>query len=158
MRRLWIRLLLNQPCAAIMPRSARVVQSVEPMVLLGTQGGYSVWGVNVDVPDFTLPAGTYWFGLAVGSTNPGGIGWFVSSTTGANGVGGPLGDDLSIYYQNSIFGLSWNYTESAIVNPTLSGFDPSYFIHEVPEPSTLILASTCVALLTVGMLRQRQRR
>ena len=129
--------------------------TVTPYATSFTQGGSSVWGVNVDVPNFTLPAGNYWFGLAVGSTNPSGIGWFVSSTTGTNGVGGPLGDDLSIYYQNSIFGLSWNYTESAIVNPTLSGFDPSYFIHEVPEPSTLALAA--LGLLSLGYATQRKK-
>ncbi len=130
--------------------------TVTPYATPFTQGGSPVWGVNVDVPDFTLPAGNYWFGLAIGSTYPGGTpGWFVASTTGANGVGGPLGDDQSIYYQNSIYGLSWNYTESAIVNPTLSGFDPSYFIQEVPEPSTLTL--TALGLLSLGYAIQRKR-
>ena len=129
--------------------------TVTPYATSFTQGGSAVWGVSVDVPDFTLPAGNYWFGLAIGSTNPAGVGWFVASTTGTNGVGGPLGDDFSIYYQNSIYGLSWNYVESAIQNPMSSGFDPSYFIHEVPEPSTLSLG-----LLSLGhfALRKRTRR
>lgn len=124
-----------------------------------TQGGSAVWGVDVDVPNFTLAAGNYWFGLAIGTTSldPNATSWFVASTTGANGVGGPLGDDLSIYFQSVNNGgtVNWDYTESAIINPTLTGFDPSYFIHEVPEPSTLILACVAAALMWLGMSRQR---
>lgn len=123
------------------------------------QGGWPVWGVNVDVPDFTLPAGNYWFGLAIGTTSldPNATSWFVASTTGANGVGGPLGDDLSIYFQSINNGgtVTWDYTESAIINPSLTGFDPSYFIHEVPEPSTLILAGVAMGLLMLSRHRRR---
>ncbi len=120
------------------------------------QGGAAVWEVSVDVPNFTLPAGNYWFGLAIGTTSqdPNDIGWFVASTSGANGIGGPLGDDLSIYYQSVGAFIAWNYTESAIANPTLTGFDPSYFIQEVPEPSTLIMAGMATLLLTCRRSRR----
>lgn len=125
-----------------------------------TQGGWPVWGVSVDVPNFTLPAGSYWFGLAIGttSTDPNATSWFVASTSGANGVGGPLGDDLSIYFQSINSGaiVTWNYTESAIINPGLTGFDPSYFIREVPEPSSLLLASAAAGLAAFGLLRRRR--
>ena len=85
--------------------------------------------------------------------------WFVASTTGAGGVGGPLGDDLSIYFQSINNGatVTWDYTESAIINPTLTGFDPSYFIHEVPEPSTLVLAGLSVVALGYGRFRRRAK-
>ena len=116
-----------------------------------TQGGWPVFGVDVDVPNFALPAGNYWFALAIGTTSvePNATSWFVASTIGANGVGGPLGDDLSIYYQSTLNGanVSWNYTESAQVNPGLTGFDPSYFIREVPEPSVVILLGMAAMML-----------
>jgi len=121
-----------------------------------TQGGWPVWAVDVDVPDFTLPAGNYWFGLAVGTTiNPNTAGWFVASTTGANGVGGPLGDDYSLYFQsvNNVVGF-WNYTDgTTVVGTESAGLDPSYWIREVPEPSTIVLAGLAVAAL--GCRRRR---
>jgi hypothetical protein len=100
------------------------------------------------VPDFALPAGSYWFGLAIGTTSsdPNATSWFVASTTGANGVGGPLGDDQSIYFQSVNNGsiVNWNYTDSATVNP---GF------REVPEPATVILLS----LAAIGAASRRRR-
>lgn len=136
--------------------------AVTPYATSFTQGGSAVWGVSVDVPDFTLAAGNYWFGLAIGTTSldPNATSWYVASTTGANGVGGPLGDDLSIYFQSINNGgtVTWDYTESAIVNPTLTGFDPSYFINEVPEPSTLVLAGLATAIVGFCRLRRRTAR
>jgi hypothetical protein len=130
--------------------------TVTPYPTSFTQGTWPVWGVSVDVPDFSLPAGNYWFGLAVG-TSTGQANFFVASTSGTNGIGGPLGDDLSIYFQSDTNGanVSWNYVESAIINPTLTGFDPSYFILEVPEPSTLILACVALGFLWVASARRR---
>jgi hypothetical protein len=131
--------------------------TVTPYATGFTQGGAAVWGVDVDVPDFALPAGSYWFGLAIGTTSsdPNATSWFVASTTGANGVGGPLGDDQSIYFQSVNNGsiVNWNYTDSATVNPGLSGFDPSYYIREVPEPATVILLS----LAAIGAASRRRR-
>ena len=108
-----------------------------------TQGGYVVWGMDVDVPDFALSAGNYWFGLAIGASNGLPQGAFVASTSGANGIGGPLGDDVSIYYQINNNVIGWNYFDSAtfmIPNGVFTGFDPSYYINEVPEPGTIALA------------------
>lgn len=124
-----------------------------------TQGGSPVWGVSVDVPDFLLSAGSYWFGLAIGTTSqdPNATSWFVASTSGASGVGGPLGDDLSIYYQENLSSVSWNYVDGALAYPWLgSGFDPSYFIHEVPEPSTWVILAIAGALLP-AFARRRTR-
>lgn len=108
-----------------------------------TQGGSNVWRMDVDVPDFALPAGNYWFGLAIGASNGLPQGAFVASTSGSNGIGGPLGDDISIYFQSNNNVISWNYLDSATYmapNGVFSGFDPSYFIAEVPEPYTATLA------------------
>jgi hypothetical protein len=120
------------------------------------QGGWPVWAVDVDVPDFTLPAGNYWFGLAVGTTiNPNTAGWFVASTTGANGVGGPLGDDLSIYFQSNNSVVNWDYVDgTTVVGTESAGLDPSYWIREVPEPSSAVLA----VLAAVELIYRRRRR
>lgn len=127
---------------------------VTPYATSFIQGGSAVWGVDVDVPDFALPAGNYWFGLAIGVSS-GQTGFFIASTSGANGIGGPLGDDVSNYYQINGAFVSWDYVDSAIINPASTGLDPSYFIREVPEPSTLSLAVASVAL--VALLRRRRR-
>lgn len=116
-----------------------------------TQGGSSVGGVSVDVPDFLLPAGSYWFGLAIGSTNPNGSGWFVASTSGANGVGGPLADDAHLYYQENNSTVSRNYVDGGIYySPETTGFDPSYWINEVPAP-----AAAPIALIALVARRRR---
>jgi hypothetical protein len=54
---------------------------VTPYATSFNQGGWPVWGASVDVPDFTLPAGNYRFGLAIGTT-AGLANFFVASTTG----------------------------------------------------------------------------
>jgi hypothetical protein len=123
-----------------------------------TQGGFPVWRTHVDVLDFPLPAGNYWFGLAIGSsTRPAGA--YVASTTGASGIGGPLNDSLSIYYQ--IFGatVTWDYVESAIINPpNVSGFDPSYYIRVVPEPHALMILGMGLATLLGARPKRSLRR
>ena len=118
------------------------------------QGGGTVWGTDVDVPDFALPAGNYFFGLAIGTSLGLPQGAFVASTSGASGVGGPLGDDVSIYYQINGSFVSWNYVDSYTVNAPgiTTGFDPSYYITEVPEPASL----GCV--LCAGLFAARRRR
>jgi hypothetical protein len=121
------------------------------------QGGWPVWRVDVDVPDFNLPAGNYFFGLAIGTNDPNtSIGWFVASTTGANGVGGPLNDNYSVYYQEMASVITWNYDESAVINAGngQTGFDPSYWITDVPSPS----AGALLALAAVIPARRRRTR
>lgn len=147
-----IRLGMSHNVGGSLVTSGSGVVSTAPTSF--TQGGSAVWRVDVDVPNFTLAAGNYWFGLALGSTSldPNATSWFVASTTGANGIGAPLGDDLSIYFQSQNSVVAWDYVESAIVNPTFTGFDPSYYLVEVPEPSTLIHASLGLCLL---VLRRR---
>ncbi len=102
------------------------------------QGGWLVWRTDVDVPDFTLAAGNYWFGLAIGASNGMPQGAFVASTTGTNGVGSPLGDDYSIYFQSINNVIGWDYIDgTTVVGANSAGLDPSYFISEVPEPGSL---------------------
>ncbi len=117
------------------------------------QGGSTVGGVSVDVPNFVLPAGSYWFGLAIGSTNAASAGWFSASTHGASGIGGPLGDDIHLYYQENASVVSWNYVDGSVYYaPGSTGFDPSYWINEVPAPG----ASVFTLALAMGVARRRR--
>jgi len=129
---------------------------VTPFATTFTQGSWLVWGVDVDVPDFALPAGNYWFGLAIGSSLGPPQGAFVASTSGANGIGSPLGDDVSIYYQINGATVGWNYVDSYTFNApgVTTGFDPSYYITEVPEPASLGCAAGAGLLLMTRMRRR----
>jgi hypothetical protein len=130
--------------------------AVTPFSTSFTQGGWVVWGTDVDVPDFALPAGNYFFGLAIGSSLGPPQGAFVASTSGANGVGGPLYDDVSIYYQINNSTVGWNYVDSATFmapNGVFTGFDPSYYITEVPEPASLGCL-VCAGLLAARRIRR----
>ncbi len=121
-----------------------------------TQGGGSVWATEVDVPNFTLPAGSYWFGLAIGKAGGNQPGAFVASTTGANGVGGPLGDDYSIYFQSQNNVVFWDYIDgTTVVGTSSAGLDPSYWIREVPEPSAVFLASSAAMIMSLVFRRRR---
>jgi hypothetical protein len=117
-----------------------------------TQGGEFVGGVTVDVPNFLLPAGNYWFGLAIGTTT-GPTGWFSASTDGTSGIGGPLGDDVHLYYQEVASTVTWNYVDgTTLFPPGTTGFDPSYWIGEVPSPG----GASLMLLAVAGAVRRRR--
>lgn len=126
--------------------------AVSSSVTAFTQGGWQVGAVSVDVPDFALAAGSYWFGLAIGSTIDA-PGWFNASTYGVNGIGGPLGDNVHLYYQENNAVVSWNYVDgSGFYPPGSTGFDPSYWINEVPAPSSIL------AMAGLALMGNRRRR
>lgn len=126
--------------------------NVTSTVTAFVQGGWQVGAVSVDVPNFALAAGNYWFGLAIGSTVDA-PGWFNASTNGVNGIGGPLGDDIHLYYQENSSFVSWNYVDgTGFYPPGSTGFDPSYWINEVPAPSSAVVVGF------VALLAQRRRR
>lgn len=109
---------------------------------------YAVERVTIDVPDFTLAPGNYWFAMSIGDAGVGATG-FVTNTLGTNGIGGPLGDDLAIYYQGDSSNTSWNW-----VDLQMAGYndeDMSYFINEVPAPGA-------VAVLGLGGFMALRRR
>ena len=117
-----------------------------------TQSGGPVWKFSIDVTNFTLPAGNYWLGVAIGSTNLPDAGWFAAQTDGTNGIGGPLADNNVVYYQTG----NWPWIDPTleswwpqIVNPRA---DPSFFINEVPAPTSL------APLALTGLIALRRRR
>ncbi len=113
-----------------------------------TQFGYSVTEVSLDVPDFYLAPGNYFFAMSLGDAPTGG--WFACNTLGTNGVGGPLGDDLSVYYAGDNSNTYWNWVDLDMAGYTT--VDVSYFIYEVPAPGGV------GALLLGGAAAMRRRR
>jgi uncharacterized protein (TIGR03382 family) len=115
--------------------------------------GYStlepVVRVELDVSDFALAPGNYWFGMGVGDAGNN-VGAFVAETIGANGIGGPLDDGNAIYFQGDGTNNPFNYVDVAATWG--SPMDMSYFVTEVPTPSALALLT-----LGTGVLLRRRR-
>ena len=115
-----------------------------------TQGGYPVVDVALTVPTFNLPAGSYWFAMAIGDSPVGG--WFVASTTGFNSVNGITGGGSSIYYQTAGGNVGWDYVPlTPETVPTWTDTGNSYYIREVPSPSG-------AGVLAAGLLVAARRR
>ena len=119
--------------------------------------GISQWGlpeyqITADV-NLTLPAGTYWLGMApVGDSI-----WdeaYISSTSGGNAgpagdpnpqaTGFPLADGMSYFYDP----VGYNYVPMADTTAGAGTWDFSYGVEAVPEPSplSLIAVSAIVCL------------
>lgn len=115
--------------------------------------GYStiepVVRVELDVSDFALAPGNYWFGMSVGDAGNN-VAGFVAETIGANGIGGPLNDGNAIYFQGDGTNNPFNYVDVAATWG--SPMDMAYFVTEVPAPSALALLT-----LGTGVLLRRRR-
>jgi PEP-CTERM motif len=104
----------------------------------------------VAVSGITLAAGTYWLAVAPDVSDQDS---FISTTSGANAVGSPPGNDGNSFFSSSYFGISflptsdpsledagtWDYSMGVmgVANST-----------SVPEPSTLVLG--LLGLVTAG--------
>ena len=113
---------------------------------------------SVSIPAITLSAGTYWLAVApdVSDQNS-----FITTTSGANAVGSPPGNDGNSFWSSTFFGDSFVPTS----DPSLEGpgtWDYSMGVigsaHAVPEPSSLILG--LLGLVTSGgvVCARRRRR
>lgn len=105
--------------------------------------GFNGYRVDVDNADFFLPAGTYHIALTL--VDDDGDYGYVQTTSGANSIGGPIGNGNS-FFDSSAFG--------AFFLPTSSQYgvdlDHSYGVN-IPAPSAL-------ALLGLGGLAAARRR
>lgn len=117
-----------------------------------TVAGEAVTRVTADIPDLALPNGNYWFGMSLKDSPE--AGWFVANTQGANGVGAPLADGQTLYYvADPSNNIVVNYVDlvSNYGTDPLYDLDISYFVTEVPEPSTVGL----LAIAAIVALRRR---
>ena len=99
--------------------------------------GYTL---SADIPDITLGAGTYM--LALSPIGDGTGNGFVQTTSGTNGIGSPIDNDLN-WYHTSYYGNGFTYQQ-------MLGTDYSYGVN-VPTPAS-------VALLGLGGLIATHRR
>ena len=103
--------------------------------------GYLGYSVIADIDDVFLPAGSYMMALSLIGDGQG-TGNFLQTTSGANGFGSPIDNDLN-WFTSEFFGVSYfeNY---------LPGSDFSYGV-SIPAPAS-------VALLGLGGLVAARRR
>ncbi|MGI8922468.1 MAG: PEP-CTERM sorting domain-containing protein [Fimbriimonadales bacterium] len=92
---------------------------------------YTEYNIRMNGLSFALAAGDYWLGISV--DDPAGGKTFSSTTDGTNGIGGPLGDD------NSLYGVSSTYIDTETqLGPGVWDFSHGVDGDPVPEPTTLI--------------------
>jgi len=135
-----------------------------PVVLTpgASSGGFTQYTVAVTGLNFDLAPGTYWLGLQPISTGAG----FLVTTSGANAVGTPAGNDSNAFWTSSTLGIP-NNGES--FESTTSSGDPNLnsnliafslgvdgTVVPVPEPSSWALVLVCMGLL--ASLRARSKR
>jgi hypothetical protein len=130
----------------------------------GSGFGLTEYTITADVsgasPPVILTAGTYW--LAVAPILSDGFFSYASTTSGANAIGMPPGNDGNSFVNSTFFGTPYEPASDFVPNPNTGLADFSMgvtgiAISSVPEPSTLVLG--LLGTLTVfGAARLRLRR
>lgn len=105
----------------------------------GSAFGLTEYTIAVALPDVVLSPGTYW--LAVAPDGSGGGRSYISTTSGANCVGLPCGNDDNSFFDSSFFAANFDPASNDI------GSSPADFsmgvtgnsAPPVPEPSSFLL-------------------
>ena len=116
---------------------------------IGVDHQYTIDDVSITGLNVNLAPGTYWLGLQPETT----VGYaYLTSTSGANAVGTPAGNDGNAFYTNDYYGVYFGSTQP------VSGHDFSLAItgiKVVPEPSSYALVR--IGLLAIGWKLRKRR-
>jgi|GEM_PF-3425113 len=118
--------------------------STEQLTDVGAYNGYNLKSISLDVPDFTLDAGTYWLTIMpIVSSGSGSAS--VAVTHGTNGIGSPLKNGNSFQLSGNSLNRSFSvdFTYGVKGNPVSS----------VPEPATLLGFGIPMLMIGLGKLK-----
>jgi hypothetical protein len=118
----------------------------------GTSQAGEIYKVTLDGLNVSLGAGTYW--LAIAPVLPGNQRAWIQSTTGANSVGSPHGNDGNSFVSGPALGA--NFTSTSVYFGSSLDFSEG-ILTATPEPATISLSAAALLLGFAGVLRKRAR-
>jgi hypothetical protein len=109
-----------------------------------------VTGLNVLLP--MLPSGQhYWLNVTPGGNGSGRS--FNTTTSGANCVGSPCGNDGNSFFNSTYFGAFFDHTSNWCDG--CNDFSNGVIGNVVPEPATIVLLTGGAGVLLVALRRRR---
>ncbi|HJP84169.1 MAG TPA: PEP-CTERM sorting domain-containing protein [Fimbriimonadaceae bacterium] len=117
---------------------------------VGSLFGRDLRDFTGSVSPFSLAAGNYWIGISL--IDPGSVRSFVATTSGVNGVGGPLNDGNS-FLNSSTFAANFDDAGDFIIEDRTPDFAYRITAAPVPEPATL----GALGMGALALLRRRKK-
>jgi len=116
------------------------------------RGGFGLteWNVRGQIPRIDLDPGHYWFTVAPMGDGTGH--YYLSTTSGDDGMGSPLGDGNS-FYDSETFGANFDPTSDWLGKGTWD-FSLGFGNNVIPEPATLLATLAGLGLLALRMRRR----
>jgi hypothetical protein len=163
----WVfgRFLIDKPAASLLYYEFRqnvgpgdggdlLVSGTVPATMFDTgviSLGLKVWLIYGDIPRLTFEPGDYW--LSVTPVGDGTGNYYLPTTDGHSGEGGPLGDG-NTFYDSKTFGADFDPTTDWLGDDTWD-FSMGFGNNEIPEPVTLFAMLGGLGLTAV--LKRRRR-
>ena len=117
--------------------------------------GYDEYTVSVTGLNVVLGPGTYW--LSVSPIDDGSGRSFISTTSGANAIGNPPGNDGNSFFNSSYFSADFGPASDYVF------YSPADFsmgisgTNAVPEPSAIVLVASGLGVLVLARFRRGRR-
>jgi hypothetical protein len=163
----WVfgRFLIDKPAASLLYYEFRqnvgpgdggdlLVSGTVPATMFDTgviSLGLKVWLIYGDIPRLTFEPGDYW--LSVTPVGDGTGNYYLPTTDGHSGEGGPLGDG-NTFYDSKTFGADFDPTTDWLGDDTWD-FSMGFGNNEIPEPATLFAMLGGLGL--TALLKRRRR-